>query len=266
MNYCRLDEFLTIDIRGENAKTFLQSHLTANFEEEKAIYPAALCNQKGRIIATTWLIKKTDSDYQCLIHKPLLNAFIKKLNKTAPLSRVLIKESTSLSTLGIYDADAKTINKDATMRNLIHLSENLAIAIFENDNEREAFIQKNENATEIKKSDFHQQRLKTHWFLLDEKSSKAFLPNRLGLLENDTVSVKKGCYIGHEIIARLHFRTEEKYQIIISDKALNLNPTDKVFLNEKDIGEVIEKIGNDNTNVLYALSLKKDKIDAFNNQ
>ncbi|AKS42182.1 CAF17-like 4Fe-4S cluster assembly/insertion protein YgfZ [Wenzhouxiangella marina] len=49
---------------------------------------------------------------------------------------------------------------------------------------------------------------------LDERSSDRFLPQALGLEENEGLSYRKGCYPGQEIVARVHYLGTPPQQLL----------------------------------------------------
>lgn len=57
---------------------------------------------------------------------------------------------------------------------------------------------------------------------LTSKTQGLFLPHHLNLPELGAVSFKKGCYLGQEIIARMHYRSKIKKHLAI----LEVEPTD----------------------------------------
>jgi folate-binding Fe-S cluster repair protein YgfZ len=65
----------------------------------------------------------------------------------------------------------------------------------------------------------------------------------LDLLE--AVSFDKGCYPGQEIVARTHYRGATKRRTHRFTSTEPVAPGDKVSDGERDIGEVLNAIGND---------------------
>ncbi len=75
--------------------------------------------------------------------------------------------------------------------------------------------------------------------------SEEFTPHMLNLDLLGAVSVSKGCYPGQEIVARTHFRGATKRRMLRFESAAPVAPGDKVSLEGRDIGEVLNAIGND---------------------
>ena len=75
--------------------------------------------------------------------------------------------------------------------------------------------------------------------------SEKFTPHMLNLDMLDIVSLDKGCYPGQEIIARTHFRGTSKRRCLRFESTEPLSPGDKISDGQRDIGEVVNAIGND---------------------
>ena len=75
--------------------------------------------------------------------------------------------------------------------------------------------------------------------------SEKFTPHMLNLDMLDIVSLDKGCYPGQEIVARTHFRGSSKRRCLRFESTAPVSPGDKISDGARDIGEVVNAIGND---------------------
>ena len=75
--------------------------------------------------------------------------------------------------------------------------------------------------------------------------SEKFTPHMLNLDLLDIISLDKGCYPGQEIVARTHFRGASKRRCLRFESAEPLSPGDKVADGQREVGEVVNAIGND---------------------
>jgi folate-binding protein YgfZ len=75
--------------------------------------------------------------------------------------------------------------------------------------------------------------------------SEAFTPHMLNLDLLDAVSFDKGCFPGQEIVARTHYRGATKRRTHRFESAEPASAGDKVSDGERDIGEVLNAVGND---------------------
>lgn len=75
--------------------------------------------------------------------------------------------------------------------------------------------------------------------------SEVFTPHMLNLDLLGAVSVDKGCYPGQEIVARTHFRGATKRRLLRFESSAPVAAGDKVSLDGRDIGEVLNAIDRD---------------------
>ena len=75
--------------------------------------------------------------------------------------------------------------------------------------------------------------------------SEEFTPHMLNLDLLGAVSVSKGCYPGQEIVARTHFRGATKRRMLRFESSAPVAPGDKVSLDGREVGEVLNAIGTD---------------------
>ena len=75
--------------------------------------------------------------------------------------------------------------------------------------------------------------------------SEKFTPHMLNLDMLDIISLDKGCYPGQEIVARTHFRGTSKRRCLRFESTQPLSPGDKISDGQRDIGEIVNTIGND---------------------
>ena len=75
--------------------------------------------------------------------------------------------------------------------------------------------------------------------------SEKFTPHMLNLDMLDIVSLDKGCYPGQEIVARTHFRGSSKRRCLRFESTAPLSPGDKISDGQRDVGEIVNTIGND---------------------
>jgi len=75
--------------------------------------------------------------------------------------------------------------------------------------------------------------------------SEEFTPHMLNLDLLNAVSVEKGCYPGQEIVARTHFRGATKRRLLRFQSLAPVIVGDKISDGERDVGEVLNAIGNE---------------------
>jgi len=72
-----------------------------------------------------------------------------------------------------------------------------------------------------------------------------FTPHMLNLDLLDAISMDKGCYTGQEIVARTHYKGATKRRTLRFESDKPVSPGDKISLDGRDIGEVLNASGND---------------------
>ena len=73
--------------------------------------------------------------------------------------------------------------------------------------------------------------------------AEQFTPHMLNLDLLDAVSFDKGCYTGQEIVARTHYKGATKRRTLRFDSTGPVNEGDKVTLDGREIGDVLNVVG-----------------------
>jgi folate-binding protein YgfZ len=77
------------------------------------------------------------------------------------------------------------------------------------------------------------------------EQSEQFTPHMLNLDLLDAISFDKGCYTGQEIVARTHYKGATKRRTLRFESEAPVSAGDKVSLDGRDIGEVLNASEND---------------------
>ena len=75
--------------------------------------------------------------------------------------------------------------------------------------------------------------------------SEKFTPHMLNLDLLDAISLDKGCYTGQEVVARTHYKGATRRRLMKFASDGDTAPGDKVRLDERDVGDVVNVIGNE---------------------
>lgn len=75
--------------------------------------------------------------------------------------------------------------------------------------------------------------------------SEKFTAHMLNLDLLGAVSLDKGCYTGQEIIARTHYRGATRRRCLRFESGIPVQAGDRVMDGDRDVGEVLNAIGND---------------------
>lgn len=217
-----------ISLSGDDARDFLQGQVTCDLNQVSSSMSSlgAHCNQKGRVVSLFRLFQHND---RILLRTPrnnLANAetFLKKFSI---FSKVLIENvSSEWVTIGLSGSNAsehievvlgtapKNMNEQTAQGNVSVIRIPGVTERFELCGPIPDIIQVWE------KLDVHAAPVGPNaWAIQDlligmpevtHRLSEGFLPQSLDLLHWNVVSFDKGCYLGQEVVARLHYKGDVK--------------------------------------------------------
>ena len=211
-----------ISVKGIDAKTFLQGQLTVNLNTVTLSQSqlGAHCNLKGRMQSLFRIIQleADEPTYLLLLPKTLLPEAIKNLKKYAIFSKVTLSEVEDLTLFGVIgEMPANDLGQSKedwimfrmpgkVLRHLV-IVPNAAIVDFQQAMQRQTPLTSD------------------HWELLEIQAGiptvypqtiDALLPHHVNLPSLAGVSFDKGCYLGQEIIARMHYKGKIKRHMYLA--------------------------------------------------
>jgi tRNA-modifying protein YgfZ len=176
-------------ISGVDARTFLQAQLSANLDsvtDENAVM-AASCAVNGRVVGLGWLAAHAQH-FVWYVHEAQALALRDGLRKFKLRAKCTI------------DVDARAVTVGATGESSARLPDGRSLSLHTS-----AAI---DHAAQLQ------------WRLADIAQrypvyggGERFLPQMLGLESLGGLSLKKGCFPGQEVIARLHYKGELKREL-----------------------------------------------------
>ncbi len=246
-------------IEGPDAGKYLQGQLTCdvlNLSEQTAQLTAH-CNAQGRMVSLGYLIKNKQAEkYLYLIPKDISEFALKNLKKFVLRSKVQIKLMTpDTQVIGLWgNLDLLEDLKDLKKINLFKLDSQRALVLLDPENQElgcnklrpyEAWL---ENQIENKSA----------W--LTPETLEKFLPDEIKLASQNGVCLTKGCFIGQEIIARMHYLGHSKNNLSHkSSDDLMLKPLDS-FITENFSGKIIcQVILNQKNHCLFLSKTSQEK-------
>ena len=78
---------------------------------------------------------------------------------------------------------------------------------------------------------------------IGREQSEQFTPHMLNLDLLDAISFDKGCYTGQEVVARTHYKGATKRRTLRFECPTGVAPGDKIRLDGRDVGEVLNAAG-----------------------
>ena len=228
--FADLSAFGVLDVRGEDAATFLQGQLTNDIRTlspgESQI--SGYCDPKGRLLAILRIFMTAERQYHLIVTRDILEATRERLQRYVLMSRVeLVDASTRLVGIGLHGPRSETLcarlcdpvpEAVGTVR---HADGIHCLRIEDAHAPRFVFYAPVETAATIwEELDVHAAPVGAPaWAYLDivagmpsihEATLETFVPQHVDLDRLGGVSFDKGCYTGQEIVARLHYRGQSK--------------------------------------------------------
>ena len=239
-----------IRVSGKDNKKFLQGQLTNDIEKLSDRYMnASYCTHQGKVIVNIQVFLSED-DVILLLSKSLSKYFIEKISKYILMSDVkfmLYNEITTLWSLGVKakelireykieeDKLCSRVSESEYMINMC-MDNTYQIRYVNLDSSNTCNFEYNElSETQTCLIDLF--RLHTR---LKIDNIEKFIPQVLNSDELETVSYKKGCYTGQEVIARTHYlgNVKKHTYLVTIDAPIN-NETNVVNSDGESVGELI---------------------------
>ena len=239
-----------IRVSGKDNKKFLQGQLTNDIEKLSDKYMnASYCTHQGKVIVNIQVFL-SEHDVILLLSKSLSKYFIEKISKYILMSDVKFEvydEVTALWSLGDrakelmreYEIDEdKVCSRISESEYMINMSvdSTCQIRYINLDSSKASKFEYNElSGTQTCLIDLF--RLHTR---LKTDNIEKFIPQVLNSDELETVSYKKGCYTGQEVIARTHYlgNVKKHTYLVTIDAPIN-NETNVVNSDGESVGELI---------------------------
>ena len=255
-----LPHLAVLSVAGSDAAKFLQGQVTCNVHDitDTKSSMAAICNPKGRAIATFLLAKQADT-FLLVLPVELLETVKKKLQMYVLRADVKITDSTDeLCLLGLFEPEPSIQpNAPEPPQNLI--SVNLPISL-----ERKLLIMTVDNAVQFWMEHVNHQGFRKassdEWRYLDitsgmpwltKETTEEFVPQMLNLDKLGGISFNKGCYTGQEIVARTHYLGKTKRQMVLAEFQISVLPESNSSIINWDsegqdvVGKVLQVIQNE---------------------
>ena len=187
MNY--LTSLSVIEARGQTVIEFLQGQLTADLNEldSASILYSALCNPKGRVLADLYIIKKSATCCLLLCDRSLVEILVPRLNKFGQFSDCVCTPL-ELSVAGHTEPGSD--------RHPITPNPGLWLSLSLGDKDGWTDLEVAHGIPRV-----------------TAVTSGQFTAHMLSLDQWHALSLKKGCYVGQEIIARTHYRGQSKKKL-----------------------------------------------------
>ncbi len=232
-------------IRGIDSKVFLQGQLTndINLLDNEDYQYSAYLNNKGRMFASFLIKKASENEYYFITTLPLLDKIITRLKMYVLRAKVEI-EKLNLNIIFTNNTKHDTgIKFKLPHHHYIYLTD--------------------ENLDNSNTSMWKEFLINNGIPLIYPETQEQLIPQHVNFDELKGLNFKKGCYIGQEIVARMHYLGKSKrkmYRFLLDHEAkigqIILSPK----LNNQEIGTIID-ITKRGKNYIGLVSLQNDCIE-----
>jgi len=250
---CLLGHLSVVMVTGKDAGKLLQGQITCNVNDisETKSSLTAMCNPKGRVIATFLLVKKADT-FLLILPVELLETIKKRLQMFVLRSDVKIRDSSDeLCLLGLCEPE-QPIQSFVTEAQQDIISVNLPALT-----SRKMLITDVDNAMRYWSGQVDTQGFRIassdEWRYLDivsgipwitTETSEEFIPQMLNLDKLGGISFNKGCYTGQEIVARTHYLGKAKREMFLAECQTSVlpEPNSTIVNRDSDAQEGVGKV------------------------
>lgn len=212
--YCELENHGVIAVTGQDRLSFLNGQFTqdmSQFEHGGSGF-SAYCNPKGRVIALFYVLSDGVKVY-LIVEKSLKDKVLQRLRMFVLRADVKLEDvSESMGVLGIVTTEP------ARSKYVIPVpaSAQRGILVYE----------KQETVSSVLNAAGHsrwEQMSPDQWNLQDivegqpivnQNTSEQFVAQALNLDALNAISFTKGCYVGQEIVARMHYLGKKRQQMM----------------------------------------------------
>lgn len=227
-----------LTVAGKDAAKLLQGQITCNVNDvtDNKSSLGAICNPKGRAIATFLLVKSSDT-FLLVLPVELLETVKKRLQMVILRSDVQITDSSDeLCLIGLLHhqpteelfatSRGETIAVNFSSRDLVIAKPDQAIALWSEKTGNEGF--QPDHSAQWRYLDIS---LGIPW--LTTATSEQFIPQMLNLDKLGGISFNKGCYTGQEIVARTHYLGKAKRAMFLAECDTTIAPApDSIILDD----------------------------------
>lgn len=255
--HLRLDNLGCLKISGADALSFLQGQISCDMSQLSDSHSslAVYCNLQGRVVASMRCLYFLDA-YFCVMPVNMLEKTMTILKKYAMFSKVDIEIDQQMQILGriqaTTDLDFNQARSDvhhievgvglSSARTLLLADENTAAARLTAWSEQEETISLD---------DWALSEIQDGIVTITAETSEKHVPHRLNFQYVDALNFEKGCYLGQEIVARMHYRGTIKHHCyhvklkageIKGDIVARSGDDVLAVMKEADIDETVEVI------------------------
>ena len=239
-----------IRVSGKDNKKLLQGQLTNDIEKlSDRFMNTSYCTHQGKVIVNIQVFL-SEEDVILLLSKSLSKYFIEKISKYVLMSDVKFILYNEIITLWSLDDKAKELMREYKIEedklcSRVGESEYMINMCMDNTYQIRYVNLDSSDTCNFEYNELSETQtclidlLRLHTRLKIDNIEK-FIPQVLNSDELDTVSYKKGCYTGQEVIARTHYlgNVKKHTYLVTIDAPIN-DETNVVNSDGESVGELI---------------------------
>ena len=239
-----------IRVSGKDNKKFLQGQLTNDIEKlSDRFMNTSYCTHQGKVIVNIQVFLSED-DVILLLSKSLGKYFIEKISKYVLMSDVRFKLYNEVTALWSLGDKARELMREYKIEedklcSRVSESEYMINMCMDNTYQIRYVNLDSSNTCKFEYNELSETQtclidlFRLHTRLKIDNIEK-FIPQVLNSDELETVSYKKGCYTGQEVVARTHYlgNVKKHTYLVTIDAPIN-NETNVVNSDGESVGELI---------------------------
>ncbi len=251
-----LDCYRLLFVNGPDAKKFLQGQLTCDLNDAKgdSIISGAHCNPKGRMQCNFVLLALNESCYVLRLHSSLFDQAFQDLKKYSVFSKVELIPDDAHLIVGICGQELNELISAANFQTpeaQKFIQTDAGIVLRHDGNQCELWIKLGcipnlaetlNNFKQVSEDQWTLSNIRRGIVDIRKEHYAKLLPQEINMQITGGVSFNKGCYIGQEIVARMHYKATLKKHMYRAWLQRDSAPAifEPLLENGKKVGSVIE--------------------------
>lgn len=198
-----------LSLKGDECKKMLQNILTSDVNQlsPKQWQFSALCNHQGRVLSLFRLIQKNENQFLIQLPQSLKEEIKAEIGKYAQFSRVTITDETDdYFQIILFNCNHQPLGEFLNLNNKLKDLSLDIVLIDKNLNFDEIKYNQLQDIKMLNKDEYCDILMSYSIAEIEKSTSTLFIAQMINLEQIGGLSYNKGCYIGQEVIARLHYR------------------------------------------------------------
>jgi folate-binding protein YgfZ len=243
-SFIQLNDYIRIEIRGEDAESFLSNQLTTNIINQKPNFfkESAIVDEKGRLVSSFFVCKESSNAFYIIVKKYIESELLARLNK------FLISEDVEFETTApsiFIEINNFISNENEFLGNYCSLPSKIVFNI--------------PSSNELDLASHELLKLSSGFVEMGLHAKSGELITNTYLTES-AIDFNKGCYPGQETVSKIVNNRGAAYYPVALIGNKEIQDID-VISGDKKIGNIVEKIEVEGEFLHYALLNRENRIE-----